>query len=422
MRDLDVLSLQNRQYHTLQSLAIKTMKYTLFFVMSCLCIVQLNANFEISTLGNKTYTGNIIKFDKNRQQISFSTTGNQVVNIFCQDIIKIENTASLTKVNGTEKIVLSDSSVLYGKITDGSSQAIGVQTNLLEFKDIDLMYIKDIYFDGSATQGPANSSENDVLYFKSGDVMRGIIEQFGQDFVEIEHEQLGKRKELFSKLNRVSFAALEPLEKQEFSTNIVGFDNSNLSGNIEDINGGIISLKTVMQDTLRIPLSKVRFMFFKNGRFVYVSDLPEKKLRTRYVPYFPNMKIDNVVKRDQSYGGKPLRIRGQRFFKGLGVISKTEINLRLNGKFKKFRCYAGVDDEIAERYKKQSNFLGGSVVFRILLDGKTAYQSNIVYHFSKPISIDLNVANKNSMTLVVDFGDNAHVNDYANWGDAILVR
>lgn len=398
------------------------MKHTLFFVMLCLCIVQINANFEISTLGNKTYTGNIIKFDKNKQQISFSTTSNQVVDILCQDIIKIENTAPFTKTISTEKIVLSDSSVLYGKITDGSPQAIGVQTNLLEFKDIDLMYVKDIYFDGSAEQGPANSSENDVLYFKSGDVMRGIIEQFGQDFVEIEHEQLGKRKELFSKLNRVSFAALEPLEKQEFTTNIVGFDNSSLSGNIEDIDNGIISLRTVMQEPLRIPLNKVRFMFFKNGRFVYVSDLPETMMKTKHIPYFPNMVIDNVVKRDQSYGGKPLRIRGQRFFKGLGVISKTEIHVHLDGKFTKFRCYAGVDDEIAERYKKQSNFLGGSVVFRVLLDGQTAYQSDIAYHFSPLISIDMDVTSKNVMTLVVDFGDNAHVNDYANWGDAILVR
>ncbi|WP_372369927.1 NPCBM/NEW2 domain-containing protein [Candidatus Uabimicrobium sp. HlEnr_7] len=406
---------------TKEVLRYKAMKHTLFFILF-LFAAHTHANFEISTISNKTYVGNIVNFNKSKQQISFLSVNGRTTNISCKDIVKVENITSVPKPNGMQKIVLSDSSILYGKITDGSSQAIGIQTNLLDFKDINLVYIKDVYFNNSVTQGPVNTSENDILYFKSGDVMQGIIEQFGQGFVQIEHEQLGRRKELFNNLTRVSFAALEPLEDQRFSTNIVGFDNSDLSGDIENISNGIVFLKTVMEGTLQIPLSKIRFLFFKNGGFVYLSDLDSKKIKNKYTPYFPNTIIKDIVKRDQSYSGKPLQIRGQRFFKGLGVISKTEISVNLDRKFKKFRCYVGIDDEIAERYKKQSNFLGGSVVFRILLDGKVAYESDIVYHFSAIVPIDISIKNKSVMTLVVDFGDNAHVNDYANWGDAILVR
>lgn len=399
-------------------------KYTLLLLIFFnIFAVQMLADFKISTLGNKIYTGKIIKFDNQKQEITFSTKINQHTLISCKDIIKVENAYSNANVRPQNKIVLADGSIVYGKIIDGSAESIGVETNLLGLITLDLIQIKDLFF-GNFSSQEINTSENDILYFKSGDVMEGIIEKFGNDYVQIEHEQLGSRKEAFSKLKRISFAELEVSKKNNsFVTNIIGFDESSLIGRITRISSEKVSFQMEnIEEKREISLKKIKYIFFKNGRFSYVSDLPSNISKIEYIPYFPNTLAGDVVKKDKNYSGNPLVIRGQRFYKGLGTISKTKIHLRLNKKYKRFQSVIGIDDEIAQRYKRQSNFIGGSVVFKVIADKKTIYKSDIVYHFTPSINIDVDVSNKETLTLVVDFGDNAHVNDYADWGEAILVR
>ena len=281
-----------------------------------------------------------------------------------KNIMKMENLSSQRVRKGIPKIVLNDGSVVYGKITDGSSQVIGVQTSILGLFPIELTSIRDIYFSSVAKKTP-NDTDSDILYYKSGDVMKGLIEEFGRGYVRIEHEQLGRKEVLFSELNRISFAILEEVEqKNDFVTHVVGFDDSNLTGNIVKIENDNLTFQLQnYENQLRMSLDAIKYIFFRNGQFVYLSDLPDKLYKIKSVPFFPGSKPKKPVKRDKNYAGNSLRLGGQKFYKGLGVISKTEITIRLDKEYKRFQCHIGIDDEIAALYKKEPHILGGSVIF-----------------------------------------------------------
>jgi hypothetical protein len=86
----------------------------------------------------------------------------------------------------------------------------------------------------------------------------------------------------------------------------------------------------------------------------------------------------------------------------------------LNREYRSFRATIGIDDEAEE---------GGSAIFAVEVDGSRIYTSPLVTGRSQPIEVGpLNVAEVDEMTLVVDYGEYGDILDYADWGNAVLLR
>ena len=65
---------------------------------------------------------------------------------------------------------------------------------------------------------------------------------------------------------------------------------------------------------------------------------------------------------------------------------------------------------------------GGSVGFRVFVDGQVRYASPVVRGGQAPLPISVDVAGAKRLDLVVDFADRADQVDHADWLDARLVR
>jgi alpha-galactosidase len=115
---------------------------------------------------------------------------------------------------------------------------------------------------------------------------------------------------------------------------------------------------------------------------------------------------------NKSVDGKALSIGGKQFEHGVGTHAKSTYLLTVNGKGEKFTATVGVDDETAKR---------GSVVFSVVGDGKTLWQSGILHGGDAGKVADVDLNGVKSLELVVGDADDGIDYDHADWADAQIV-
>jgi hypothetical protein len=116
---------------------------------------------------------------------------------------------------------------------------------------------------------------------------------------------------------------------------------------------------------------------------------------------------------DGSIGGGPLEVAGRWSASGLGMTSRTRMTWTLDGRHRWFCATVAIDDTAAD---------GGDVVFRVLVDGRSAWSSGPVRGGRRPRTVGpVDLAGAGKLTLVVDYGRRADVGDHAVWLDPRLV-
>jgi hypothetical protein len=144
------------------------------------------------------------------------------------------------------------------------------------------------------------------------------------------------------------------------------------------------------------------------GRAVYLSDLEPAEYR--HVPY---LSLPWPYHRDRNVLGGRLRAGGRLSVKGLGVHSAARLTYALDGSARRFESELAIDD-CAEG--------GGSVRFRVFLDGREAFTSGPVRGGDEPLPVSVDLQGARRLDLVVDFAERAGELDRADWLDARLVR
>jgi hypothetical protein len=120
----------------------------------------------------------------------------------------------------------------------------------------------------------------------------------------------------------------------------------------------------------------------------------------------------NVAAHAAGITGAPLQIGERNYAKGLGHHANGAMQVLLDGE------YAGFDAEVG----LQPCGGGGSVVFRVLVDGEPRFDSGIMgaTNAPKPVHVDLSGAEELSLE-ANDAGDGIAC-DMANWVNARLTR
>lgn len=164
-------------------------------------------------------------------------------------------------------------------------------------------------------------------------------------------------------------------------------------------------------------------------RVAYLSDLtPTEYRQTPYLALAWPLGVDRNV------AGGFLRAGGRLCLKGLGVHSAARLVYNLGnapdngiaprragerpeakaaGGFDRFRADLAIDD---------STDGGGSVVFRVLVDGQERYVSPTIRGGVAPTPISVDIRGAKRLELIVDYADRADVLDHADWLDARLTR
>jgi hypothetical protein len=184
-------------------------------------------------------------------------------------------------------------------------------------------------------------------------------------------------------------------------------DGSVFSGRVEPSDRTTLHVATSLGFVAAVPLSKVAGIEFQSDRVVYVSDLAPIEQRVEGLLHRPW-----PVQMDRAVSGTRISVGGRVFDKGIGVHSRTKLAFEILGAYETFAATVGIDDSVRPR---------GSVIFRVIADGETRFDSEVMTGSDPPRDIVVDVSSVNVLTLVVDFGDDLDVADHADWASARLL-
>ncbi|MDZ4800706.1 MAG: Ig-like domain-containing protein [Bryobacteraceae bacterium] len=116
-----------------------------------------------------------------------------------------------------------------------------------------------------------------------------------------------------------------------------------------------------------------------------------------------------VAQKDKANNGSPLRILGSGYARGLGVHAWSANSFRLAGQCTSFTAKVGLDD---------SSRPGGQISFKVMGDGVELFNSGTLDNTSPLRDVNVNLAGKTTLELIVTPGWDGRANDVADWADA----
>ncbi len=93
--------------------------------------------------------------------------------------------------------------------------------------------------------------------------------------------------------------------------------------------------------------------------------------------------------------------------------SSSRLTYDLDQPYKQFQAELAIDDATNG---------GGSVRFRVLVDGREKYTSETIRGNTKPVPITVDLTGAKRLELIVDYADRADVLDHADWINARLIK
>ena len=117
-----------------------------------------------------------------------------------------------------------------------------------------------------------------------------------------------------------------------------------------------------------------------------------------------------AARADRSVTNGPITINGKTFDRGVGTHATSRLYVDAKANAEKFLASVGIDDSALKK--------PGSVVFKVIGDGKTLWKSEVVKpgQPALPVEVDLKGI-KTVLLLVTDAGDGIDY-DHADWADA----
>ena len=120
-----------------------------------------------------------------------------------------------------------------------------------------------------------------------------------------------------------------------------------------------------------------------------------------------------TIQKNLSISGNPIKLRGQTYTTGIGTHAVSQIVYNLGGQYVGFVSDVGVDDEVNGK---------GSVIFQVIGDGKTLYNSGVLTGKSPIAHINVNVTGVQQLTLIATNGVSGSIDyDHADWAGAQLL-
>jgi hypothetical protein len=159
---------------------------------------------------------------------------------------------------------------------------------------------------------------------------------------------------------------------------------------------------------------------------VYLSDLkPWRAVGPGHSPSFQDHRFSprvNPPQMDLTNHRQPLRLRDQRYQKGVGVHAPNQLVYELKPEYERFVALAGVDEYILDTNLGSNLAMHPSVVFKLFIDGKPMGSSPVMRIAEEPWRFDVKIpAGARRISLVAADAGNGNKEDFANWVNAGFV-
>lgn len=250
----------------------------------------------------------------------------------------------------------------------------------------------------------------DVLWLGNGDHLTGDLLSIGTEKIQFQPE--AKLLELARPgVLAVGFdpATVKYPKPEGPFLELTFTDGSRLGVSEVNVEQGTIVCKTRFGTTIRPGVDAISRIHLRGGRARYLSETAEAGVQ--YVGYLGQH--PGTFGRNQTWDGFPLRLAGQPYERGIGMLPRTLVAYKLSGDDRTFQATIGLDDRAGER---------GSVVFRVVLDGKEKFASRPLTKRDAPQFVNVELAGAKLLILVAEFGEGGDVQDSADWVEARLVR
>jgi len=206
-------------------------------------------------------------------------------------------------------------------------------------------------------------------------------------------------------ISKTEFTSLSPEEKVEVKWEVIA---------PKDAQEGNVDFFSEVSFALR---GKEKIGYTRKGLTVGVTPQPPNE--DSYIsdlPFFGGTANGwGPIEKDKSNGenggsdGNQITLNGVSYDKGLGVHAYSEASYFLGGIVSTFSADIGVDDEVNNR---------GSIVFQVWADGDKIYDSGLMTGDSATKHVNVDVAGKSVLKLVVTDGGNGVGSDHGDWADA----
>lgn len=107
-----------------------------------------------------------------------------------------------------------------------------------------------------------------------------------------------------------------------------------------------------------------------------------------------------------------LEVGDRRFRQGITVNSRSSVEITLNRQCTAFSAQAGVDG--------LSRLGDGSVRFSVYADGQRVWRSAAVGAEDPPVAVNVSLAGRSSLRLVVERAGPGRLPTLASWADAVI--
>jgi hypothetical protein len=271
---------------------------------------------------------------------------------------------------------------------------------------------------------PRAAKEGDRLYLaraRGVDRVDGFVVGFAKDGVCFE-SRVGERTHPWGE---VVALYIEPLDTPEPTDRVKPISitlrgGGVLSGDLERLDAKGLQFQFAGASRILKPV-EIEEVAVDDGSFVFLSSLVPSDLGPLN-PFDPPGTVPLGLawppRMDRAVDGGPLRVGGRTWSRGIGVHSPSRVTWTFeSGQWSQLRVSCGVDDAVAGEARG-----GGTVRFRIHLDGELVWESPVVRAGESvlvPDAIDLGGAKQ--LILEVDPVDD-WVLDRAAWLRPILVK
>lgn len=319
--------------------------------------------------------------------------------------------------NRQPAVLLADRQLLHGVVASADAESVVIQNALAGPVRIPLSSIEGFLLTTGlgrraleAAMNRIRSTERggDVLFLNNDDVLAGVIEQFGPEEWRI--AVAGQVRSVPAKLVRgaaLDRALLDYTPPSGLSARVRLADGSVLAATSLLSTPDGLRVEASIGSTLLLKDGAVAGVGFRGGNALLLSDAAPLRIDCR--PFLDDVPRPRM---DANVWGESLSLAGVEWDKGIGARGYTRIDYSAEG-FSHFFAAVGVDDAADE---------SASVVFRVLLDDKTAFESGEMTVAAPPKQVALELAGAKVISLVVDFGGRGDVGDAGDWCEPRLVR
>ena len=252
----------------------------------------------------------------------------------------------------------------------------------------------------------ANAPRQDVIVVERGGktmVLRGVVRRLDSGAVAF----AWKTRTLRVPWDRVAGLRMAEDVSGTAVCRVTRRDGDAFAGVVVGGDATTLELRNATLGTFRLPWVQIQRIDCRSPYVTFLSDIAPAHyectpLFTKRWPWAA----------DKTLRGRPLRLGGREFARGIVMHSRSTLAYAIGGRYQRFVALAGILDETGGR---------GDVTMTVLGDGRVLWRGEHVCGGVPPRRVSVDVTGVHVLTLVVDFGDDLDLSDHACWAQARLV-